>query len=306
MGKYLFKRITMGILTLFILSTLTFFLMKAIPGNPFSGDKFLSPQIVEMMNRKYGLDKSVPEQYFIYMRNVVTGDFGESIVRKQKKVSDIIAKSAPVTMRVGGIAFVFSMLVGITLGMCAALAKSKWVNSLVMLVATIGVSVPSFLLALGLMLLFGVQLRWFPLIGLKTPLHFVMPVVALSLYPISVICRLVRSSMMEVLKQDYMILAKAKGCSIWTMYVKHALKNALLPVITYAGPALAFLMTGSFVIEMLFSIPGIGADFVSSITNRDYTMIMGLTIYLGVFIIIANIVSDVIAALVDPRIKISD
>lgn len=306
MVKFLAKRILMGLLTLFLLSTITFFLMKAVPGSPFQSEKFQSPQIIEMMNKKYGLDKSVPEQYVIYMKNVIQGDFGESLTRKQKQVSDLIVKSAPVTMKLGLTAFAFAMVVGITLGMVAALTKHKWINNLVMILATVGVSVPSFLMALGLMIFFGVQLRWFPLIGLKTAAHYVMPTIALSFYTISVVSRLVRTSMLEVLKQDYMILAKAKGCSKWTMYTKHALKNAMLPVITYAGPSLAFLMTGSFVIEMLFSIPGIGSDFVSSITNRDYTMIMGLTIFLGAFIIIANIVTDVIAAMIDPRIKISD
>ncbi len=306
MAKFLTKRVVMGIVTLLLLTTITFFMMKMIPGSPFSGDKFNSEQMMEQLNKRYGLDKSIPEQYVIYMKNVIQGDFGESISKKQKMVSDIIANAAPTTMKLGAVAFVIAMVVGITFGMVAALTKRKWVNNLIMTIATLGVSVPSFLLALFLMMLFGVQLKIFPLIGLKTPLHYVMPALALSFYPISVITRLVRSSMIEVLKQDYMVLAKAKGCNKLTMYVKHALKNALLPVITYAGPTIAFLMTGSFVVENLFSIPGIGAEFVNSINNRDYTLIMGLTIYLGVFIIVANIISDILSALVDPRIKISD
>ncbi len=306
MLKYLTRRVLMGIVTLLLLSSITFVLMKAVPGSPFQTDKFMDPAIIEMMNEKYGLNDSVPEQYFRYMSNVFKGDFGESLVRKQKEVSDIILTSAPVTMKLGLVAFSFAMVVGITLGMTAALTKKTWVKNVVMIIVTSGVSVPSFLLALGLMMVFGVELGWFPLIGLKTPAHYVMPVLALSLNTISVVARLVKSSMTEVLKQDYMTLAKAKGCSKWTLYTRHALKNALLPVVTYAGPALAYLMTGSFVIENLFSIPGIGAEFVSSITNRDYTIIMGITLFLGFFIIVANIVSDIIAAMIDPRIKLSD
>lgn len=306
MLKFLIKRIFMGILTLFILSSITFGLMKSIPGSPFQTEKYQSPETIALMNERYGLDKSITEQYILYMSNVLQGDFGESLVTKQKDVTTIIMKTAPVTMKLGLVTFSFAMVVGIALGMIAALTQKQWVKNIVMVIATAGVSLPSFLLALGLMMFFGVYLRWFPLIGLKTPAHYVMPVLALSLGTISTVARLVKSSMTEVLKQDYMILAKAKGCSMWKMYTVHALKNAMLPVVTYAGPTLAFLMTGSFVIENLFSIPGIGSEFVSSITNRDYTMIMGVTIFLGTFIIIANILSDIIAAMIDPRIKISD
>ena len=193
---------------------------------------------------------------------------------------------------------------GITLGTTAALSKRKWVNNVCMFVATIGVSVPSFLLSMFLIIIFGVELRLLPFVGLRTPANYVLPIIALSLYPISMIARLTRSSMLEVMKQDYIILARSKGTSYKMVVIKHALKNAMLPVVTYAGPAFAFMLTGSFVVETIFSIPGTGKEFVSNISNRDYQMIMGLTLFLGALIITFNIITDIVAAMIDPRIKL--
>lgn len=305
MPKYIFKRAMVGLVTLFILATITFFLMKIIPGTPFAGEQSKLPAAVqEKLMAKYNLDKPVLEQYVIYMKNALTGDFGVSIYRKGRNVTDIIAKGMPVTARLGFTAFAIAMGVGITLGTISAFTKHKWVDNLVIALATIGVSVPGFLLALLLMIVFGVWLHLFPIVGLSTPLHYVLPAISLALSPISMIARLTRSSMMEVMRQDYMVLARSKGSSQLKVIIKHGLKNALIPVVTYAGPLIATLMTGSFVIESLFSIPGIGAEYVTSITNRDYTMIMGLTIFFGAFIIIANIITDIINALIDPRIKL--
>lgn len=305
MIRYIGKRLLLGAMTLFILMTATFFLMKAIPGSPFGPERQgLPPATLEKLNEKYNLDKPIGEQYTIYIKNVLSGDFGESLVRKGTSVTSILKKSFPVTARLGFVAFCFSMLAGITLGTIAALSKRKWVNNIVMILATAGVSVPSFLFALMLMIVFGVKLGWFPIIGLKTPMHYVLPALALSLYPISMVSRLVRSSMLEVIKQDYMTLARSKGTPQWLVIIKHGLRNCLIPVVTYAGPLMAFLMTGSFVIESLFSIPGMGAEFVNSVTNRDYTLIMALTIFFGSFIIIANIVTDIVTAMIDPRIKL--
>lgn len=307
MFKYLVKRLLMGILTLFILATTTFFMMKAIPGSPFAGDtQRLSPDVLAALEAKYGLDKPITEQYFTYMGNAVRGDFGESMYRKGTPVADIIGNAAPVTIRLGLTAFLIAIVVGIALGTAAALSKKKWVNNAVMFVSTIGVSVPNFLLALLLMIILGVNLRILPIVGLSTPAHYIMPAISLALYPISMISRLTRSALLEVMKQDYMVLAKSKGSSRTAIIMKHALKNAMLPVITYAGPLIAFLMTGSFVVESLFSIPGIGGEFVSSITNRDYSMIMSLTVFLGTLIIVMNILTDVISAFIDPRIKLGD
>lgn len=305
MANYILKRLAMGVLTLFVLATLTFFLMKLIPGSPFGPmTNQLSAAQITRLNETYHLDKSIPQQYLIYLKNALRGDFGDSIVRKGTSVASIIQSCLPVTMGLGAVAFVFSLVAGITLGIVAALSKKAWVNNAVMIFATIGVSVPSFLFAMLLMVLFCVQLRIFPIIGLKTPLHYVLPAFSLSLYPISMISRLVRSSMTEVMSKDYMVLARSKGTPKVRSIIKHGLKNALIPVITYCGPLLAYLMTGSFVIETLFSVPGIGAEFVTSVSNRDYTMIMALTVLFGAMIIIVNLLSDLLTAVIDPRIKL--
>ena len=306
MLKYTAKRLIIGVITLLVLATITFFLMKIIPGSPFGGELAqLSPEVREKLLAQYNLDKSIPEQFAIYIKIAATGDFGESMTRKGTPVMTIIGRCLPATMKVGAVAFVFAMAVGITLGIVAAFTKHKWVESAVMFLATIGVSVPSFLYALMLMIVFGVVLGWLPIIGLKGPLHYILPSFSLALYPISMVSRLVRSSMKEVMKQDYIVLAKSKGTPMIKIIVKHGLKNCLIPVVTYAGPLLAFLITGSFVIENLFSIPGIGAEFVNSVSNRDYTMIMALTIIFGSFIIIANILTDLLVAAIDPRVKLS-
>ncbi|MEG0365960.1 MAG: ABC transporter permease [Coprobacillus sp.] len=304
MGKYLLKRVLIGIVTLFVLSTASFFLMKAVPGSPISSELYKTEEAMKAANERYNLDKPVIQQYAIYLNNVVHGDLGESMINEGRAVNYYIGTGFPVTAKLATIAFIVAITVGITLGATAALSKKKWVNNLCMFVATIGVSVPSFLIAILLVIVFGVNLRMFPFIGLATPAHYVLPAIALSLYPISMISRLTRSSMLEVMKQDYIILARSTGTSYKKVIIKHALKNAMLPVITYVGPMFAFLLTGSLVVETCFSIPGLGASFVSSVLNRDYPLIMGMTIFLGILIISFNLITDLLSALVDPRIKL--
>jgi len=306
MLKYIARRVFIGLLTMLFLITATFYLMRIIPGSPFINDdeSVAAQKQYEQLEAKYGLDKPLSEQFAIYMKGLAHGDLGDSLIKKGKSVTDIISTTAPVTMRLGLTAFVFSMVVGIGLGITAALSKSRTLNNFVMLLSTIGVSVPNFLLALFLMLVFGVYFKIFPTIGLKTPLHYVLPTIAVSLHPVAMISRLTRTSMMEVMRQDYMVLAKSKGTAQWVVVLKHGLRNALLPVVTYAGPLIANLLTGSFVVETLFSIPGIGSEFVGSVTNRDYTLIMGLTIFMGFLVIVMNLLSDVVSAWVDPRIKL--
>lgn len=305
MLKYIAKRLAVGAVTLFLLATITFFLMHVIPGSPFAGDTVKLPaKVVEKLYEKYGLDKPVTEQYVIYMKNLLHGDFGVSIYRKGKSIEKIIANGLPYTMRLGAVSFCFALVVGIFMGTVAAFTKKKWLSNFVVFLATIGVSMPGFLLSVLLMLLFGVVLQWLPFVGLGSPLHYILPAAGMAFYPISMIARLVRSSLREVMKQDYMVLAKSKGTPEKLVIWRHGLKNAMLPVITYAGPLIATMLTGSFVIESLYSIPGIGAEFVTSITNRDYTMIMALTILYGAFIIFANIVTDILNAMFDPRIKL--
>ena len=306
MGKYILKRLLIGVVTLLALATITFFLMHIIPGSPFAGETSKLPAAVkEKLIAKYGLDKPLVVQYVTYLRNAIHGDFGTSLNRKGREVMEIIMGGIRPTASLGLVAFVIAMTVGILLGTISAFSRQRWVSGLVAVISTIGVSVPSFLIALLMMLVFGVLLGWLPIVGLSSWRHYIMPGIALSLAPIAMIARLVRSSLLEVMRQDYMVLARSKGTPELQVITRHALKNALIPVITYAGPLIATLLTGSFVIETLFSIPGIGAEFVTSVSNRDYTLIMALTIFYGAFIIVANIVTDLITAAIDPRIRLS-
>ena len=305
MGKYILKRLLIGTVTLLALATITFFLMHAISGSLFAGDTSKLPaNIKDRLIEQYGLDEPLHVQYIKYLGNAVRGDFGTSLNRRGREVADIIRSGISYTASLGAVAFCIALGVGILLGAVAAFTKQRWLNNAVALIATIGVSVPGFLLALLMMLLFGVILHWLPIIGLNSWRHYILPSIALALAPIAMISRLTKTSLVEVMKQDYMVLAKSKGTSQLMLLLRHALKNTLTPVITYAGPLLATLMTGSFVIETLFSVPGIGAEFVMSISNRDYTMIMALTILYGTFIITCNIVTDLITAALDPRVRL--
>ena len=303
MPKYIIKRVLIGFVTLFVLASVTFFLMKATPGSPFSLAKYKTPEALAAAEAKYNLDKPLVEQYVIYLKGVAQGNLGESMINTGRSVSYYIKTGFPVTARLGLIAFVLALVGGIALGTGAALSRHKWVNNLCMFVATIGVSVPSFLIAMIMLIVFGVQLHILPFIGLNSPLNYIMPALSLAFYPIAMIARLTRSSMLEVMNQDYIILARSKGTPYKKVVIKHALKNAMLPVVTYAGPMFAFMLTGSFVIESVFSIPGIGSAFVSCITTRDYPIIMGLTIFLGFLVITFNLITDILSAIIDPRIK---
>ena len=304
MGKYLIKRLLIGVVTLFVLATITFFLMHAIPGSPFAGEMSKLPaNVKEALTEYYGLDQPIYIQYVKYLQNVVRGDFGTSLSHNGRSVTDIIKLGVGNSASLGAVAFCIAIGLGVFLGTVAAFTKHRWVNNVVAFVATLGASVPSFLLALLLMMIFGVTLRWLPIVGLTSWRHYILPGFALALAPIAMISRLTKTSLVEVMKQDYMVLAKSKGTAQIKIITRHALKNAMIPVVTYAGPLLATLLTGSFVVETLFSVPGIGAEFVSSVTNRDYTMILALTIYYGTFVIICNIATDLITAALDPRIR---
>ena len=305
MLKYIAKRLLLGVFTLFVLITIVFFGMKAMPGSPFSRDnKAIAADTLRALEQKYGLDKPVTEQYVIYVKNVLKGDFGISISKKGQQVTEIIKQRLPVTAKLGVYAFLFSVIVGVTLGVLSALTRHRWVNSVITVFTTIGVSVPGFLLSLLMMVLLAVKLRLLPVIGLNTPQSYIMPVLALSFSPVSSITRLTRSSLRDVMSSDYITLARSKGTKEFWVVVKHGLKNALLPVVTYAGPLFAGMITGSLTTETLFSIPGIGKEFTNSINNRDYTLCMGLTILLGALVIIMALISDLVAAMIDPRIKV--
>lgn len=305
MFKYVIKRLLIGCLTLWILATITFFGVKAMPGDPFSSDnRVLTPQAYAALEAKYGFDKPVIEQYFIYLNNALHGDFGDCIKKDGWTVADVIRVRAPVTARLGATAFVLAVVVGLVFGIVAALSKRRSVNSIITVFATMGVSIPGFLLAMILMIIFAVQLGWLPVVGLTTPKHYILPALAMSFSPISMITRLTRSSLRDVMSKDYVTLARSKGTKELIIVIKHELRNALLPVVTYCGPMFASMVTGSMVVETLFSVQGIGAEFTTSITNRDYTLVMGLTLFFGAIVIVMNLISDIVAAAMDPRIKL--
>ncbi len=304
MVKYIAKRVGLAIVTIWAVATITFFLMNMVPGGPFLSEKAISPQATAALQAKYGLDKPLFQQYLTYMGDALHGDFGDSLKQRGRTVMDIILMKFPVSARVGGISVLVSLLIGIPLGCIAALKRGKFLDSLISVVATCGIAVPSFVICTVLLYIFGVKLKILPTIGLTSWKNYIMPVMALSFYPTAYIMRLMRSSMLDVLGQDYMRTAKAKGVSGFMMLFKHALRNAVLPVVTYVGPLLAYTVTGSFVVEKIFTIPGLGGEFITAINGRDYTLIMGTTIFLATLIIVMNVVVDIVYKLVDPRIKL--
>lgn len=308
MLKYIVKRIFAGILTLVVLITVAFFMMHAMPGSPFSPaeQKNVPAEVLERLAASYGLDRPVFEQYIDYWKSLLHGDLGISYKKTDTTVNDIIEMHFPVSARVGAVAVIVSLLIGLPLGILAAVYRGKAVDFASMVFATIGISVPVFVISVLLMYLFSGVLQWLPTYGLTSWRHYILPVACLSFNPIAYIARQTRSSMLEALEQDYVRTARAKGVSELMVVAKHALKNALTPVITYLGPLVAGLLTGSFVVERLFSVPGIGRYFVQSISDRDYTMIMGIVIFFGVFVVICNLISDILLAIIDPRVKLSN
>ncbi len=286
------------------MATITFALMNMVPGGPFLSEKAPSEATLKALNEKYGLDQPYIVQYKNYMLKLLKGDMGPSLKQRGRNVNQIISTGFKVSARVGGISILLAVLVGVPLGSLAALNRGKWIDNVIIVITTCGIAVPSFVVSTVLMLIFSVKLGLLPTYGLTSPLHYIMPVLALSFYPASYITRLMRSSMLEVLGQDYMRTAKAKGLSQFIMLFKHALRNAILPVVTYLGPLLAYTLTGSFVVEKIFTIPGLGNDFISSIINRDYTLIMGTTIFLAFLLITMNLMVDIAYKLIDPRIKL--
>ncbi|MDE6893224.1 MAG: ABC transporter permease [Lachnospiraceae bacterium] len=304
MLKYIAKRIGLAIVTIWAVATITFFLMNMVPGGPFLSEKAISPQATAALEAKYGLDKPLSQQYLTYMWDALHGDFGDSLKQRGRTVMKIIQMKFPVSARVGGISVIVALCLGIPLGSIAALKRGKFADSLISVVATCGIAVPSFVTCTVLLYFLGVKLMILPTLGLSSWKHYIMPVIALSFYPTAYIMRLMRSSMLDVMGQDYMRTAKAKGVSGFFILFKHALRNAILPVVTYVGPMLAYTMTGSFVVEKIFTIPGLGGEFISAISGRDYTLIMGTTIFLATLIIVMNVVVDIVYKLVDPRINL--
>ena len=299
---YILKRILLALLTIWIVITVTFFVMHAVPGGPFMGEKAISKEAQAALEAKYGLDKPLFEQYATYLKDIVTRfDFGPSLKQRGRQVIDIIADGMKTSARLGLIAAFGAALIGIVLGAVAALRRNKLIDKIIMVITTAFVSMPSFIMGSFLLVVFAVKLRWVPANG-STAAGLILPIITLGLYPMAYITRLTRSSMLDVLGQDYIRTARAKGVPKRRIIFGHALKNSLIPVITYFGPMLAFIVTGSMVVEQIFAVPGVGRQFVSSIINRDYTMIMGTTIFLASLIVIMNLISDLLYKVVDPRI----
>ena len=303
MIKYIGKRILFSLVSLFALITVTFFLPRMMPGNPFQLEN-INPSVQEQILKQYGLDRPVGEQFLLYLKNLSHGDLGMSYKKTGISVNSLIAADAPYTIRLGLIAYGVALVLGVLIGIWMAVTKKESVRGGLMFLTICGISIPNYVLALLLVLIFGVTLQWFPVVGLSTWKHYVLPVITLSVYPIAQISKLVKSSYTEAKNQDYTIMARAKGISRARISMVHIMKNAMVPVITISGPMIAFLLTGSFVAENIFTIPGIGREFVNAVGSRDYTVIMGLTIFLGMLLIVCNLVADILCTLVDPRIKL--
>ncbi|MBR2861401.1 MAG: ABC transporter permease [Clostridia bacterium] len=303
MAFYIVKRVLLALFTVFLVITITFFVMHSVPGGPFTSEKAISAEAQKALEAKYGLDKPLFEQYVSYLKDIVTElDFGPSIKTRGRDVADIIADGLQTSAKLGVAAAAIALVFGIILGAVAALRRNKPIDRIIMVFTTAFVSMPSFIMGSLLLILFAIVLNILPANG-STAEGLILPIITLSLSPLSNITRLTRSSMLDVLGQDYIVTAKAKGVPHIKVLFGHALKNALIPVITYFGPMLAYIVTGSLVVEQIFAVPGIGREFVSSITNRDYPLIMGTTIVLAVLIVVMNLISDILYKVVDPRIK---
>ena len=301
---YVLKRMLLAVLTVWVVITLTFFVMRAVPGGPFLGEKAISEAATKALEAKYGMDKPLFEQYTTYLADVLTKlDFGPSLKQRGRQVIDIILEGMKVSAALGLMAAFSAAAVGIVLGSVAALRRNKLIDKIIMIITTAFVSMPSFIMGSLLLLIFAVTFPIFPANG-EAEGGLILPVITLALYPAAYITRLTRSSMLDVLGQDYIRTAKAKGVSGSKIIFGHALKNSLIPVLTYFGPMLAYIVTGSLVVEKIFAVPGIGRAFVNSITARDYPLIMGTTIVLATLIVVMNLVTDILYKVVDPRINL--
>ncbi|MBQ3137166.1 MAG: ABC transporter permease [Clostridia bacterium] len=301
---YVLKRVALAVLTVWVVITVTFFVTRAVPGGPFASEKAITPAAKAALEAKYGLDKPVMEQYFTYLKDIVTEfEFGPSLKQRGRDVIDIITDGMKTSAKLGVAAALIALVSGVILGSVAALRRNKIIDKIIMVVTTAFVSMPSFIIGSLLLILFAITFHILPANG-NADGGMILPVITLSLYPMAYITRLTRSSMLDVLGQDYIRTAKAKGVSGNKIIFKHALKNSLIPVLTYFGPMLAYIVTGSLVVEQIFAVPGIGRSFVNSITNRDYTLIMGTTIVLAILIIVMNLVTDILYKVVDPRINL--
>ncbi|MBN2222989.1 MAG: ABC transporter permease [Vallitaleaceae bacterium] len=304
MSGYYVKRIISVVITILLISTLTFVMMHSIPGGPFTRERAVPEEILKNLNEKYNLDAPLYEQYFDYMKGLVTFNLGPSYSKIGTTVNDLIVGGFPSSAIIGFLATLVIVIAGLPLGIISALKQNKPIDYLVMFMATLGVTIPSFVMATVFIYVFAGLLGWVPSFGVTNPLGFIGPVVALSGYSLSFVARLTRSSMLEVLRQDYIRTARANGIREHKVIFKHAIKNALIPVVTYLGPMIAGILTGSFVIEKIFAVPGMGRYFVESVSNRDYTTIMGMTIFYAAFYVIMVLLVDIAYGFIDPRIRL--
>ncbi|KNY46171.1 MULTISPECIES: oligopeptide ABC transporter permease OppB [Vibrio harveyi group] len=305
MLKFIAKRIFEAIPTMLVLITVSFFLMRFAPGNPFSSERPLPPEVMANIEAKYGLDKPVFEQYTTYLTNVIQGDFGPSFKYLDYTVNELISVALPVSAKVGFIAFIFTVILGVTVGTIAALKQNSWLDYVIMSTAMLGVVLPSFVLAPALIYIFSLNLKWLPAGGWfdGSWQYLILPVIAMSLLYVATFARITRGSMIETLNSNFIRTARAKGLSYRYIILKHALKPALLPVVSYMGPAFVGIITGSVVVETIFGLPGIGKLFVNAAFNRDYSLVMGVTILIGFLFILFNAIVDILLAMIDPKIR---
>lgn len=301
------KRILYMLLTLLIVATVTFFMMRSIPGDPLGGmARELPEQTKANYYAKYGLDKPLVEQYLIYIKNMLQGDLGESLLYPGRSVSATISATSPVSGLVGGIALVIGLLIGVCLGIIAALKKNQWPDYVVMVIAIMGITIPVFVLVSLMQYFFSIKLGWLPSSGWGEPKHLIMPVIVLSFSTIATYARYIKSSMLDVLDQDYILTARSKGLSEGQIVRRHVLRNSLLPAVTILSGRIVGIFTGAFIVEKMFTIPGIGFYYISSINNHDYTMTMGTTVFYAALFVVMQLVVDFVYMLVDPRIRISE
>ncbi len=303
MQRYLIRRLLWMIPVLISISLITFVLMHSVPGGPWDRSKQLAPQVVENLNRRYGLDKPLWEQYTSFVGNAARGDLGVSFIYQDRKVTDVILEGLPVTATLAFAAIIFAILIGIPLGVIAALRQNSWVDYLSLFFATIGASVPNFVMGIVLIILLSVGLHLLPTGGWGSWQKVVMPAMSLGFYPGALLARMTRASMIEAMRQDYVRTARSKGLVEDIVLWRHIFKNALIPVVTILGPWMAILITGSFIVESIFAIPGIGKFYIQGIFARDYGLLMGTTLFYAVVIAVANLLVDILYAFIDPRIR---
>jgi len=303
--SFTIKRLLGAIPTLLLITTVSFFLMRAAPGGPFDKERVVQPEIEAALKHEYHLDEPIVAQFGRYLWNLLHGDFGPSFQYRDFTVTELIRGGFPVSLLLGSLAILIALVIGGAVGILSAIRQNSSVDYAAMGIAMTGIMIPNFVLAPLLTLVFGLMLRWLPVGGWGSGdvSHVVLPVVALALYPLSCIARLMRGSMIEVLRTNYLRTARAKGLPEWITIIRHALKAAMLPVISYLGPAVVNTITGSIVIEQIFGIPGIGRYFVQAALNRDYTLVMGVTVFYGALIIFANLLVDLLYGVLDPRVR---